>query len=549
MKISTYIGISLALTILTIGFFRVARADPLPACGSSLGYAGSTFQNVTYSYQDTGWLQVHYDVVNYQYRFFNFQFAARDSNCDPDLGSSEPYAQVMSYYGPAFSMGGTPGHSYTIKLIHISNITGQDTIELWDETTGEKMAESNPNRGVTFNPNGYCSLAPSDGWSEAFGTPFLPCKSTPTTPPNLTIETPINGSYITAGIGTDILGDCPINGTGRLLLTDAPFQARQQPDSSYNINCTNNIWSSSFKPKTGDNLIFIVDKQAKIDNLVDLSNHQVFRNITYTGISNTGYSLSLVYPEQSASNIFEVKPSSAFPIRFRISIPDRKVIKDSDLLKPSYKIQEYSDYLRQDPITGVSCPTFIGCTGYLGQQFGNDGNGLVSGTINISDGSTRYFRIYLYDGDGSGIKYLLNFTIKGIEAPGSIDSIPPDEQDLGYWGNLARALFVPPSDAMGLELSDLQDNFQSRVPFSYFYQVKNNFIDVSTSTQSGYFINTTLAISSPNGIQNIPFQFMNTGDPVNRNIFDTFRPFISAGLWIAFAMYLLNRGHRLFNKV
>jgi hypothetical protein len=107
----------------------------------------------------------------------------------------------------------------------------------------------------------------------------------------------------------------------------------------------------------------------------------------------------------------------------------------------------------------------------------------------------------------------------------------------------AQDLFVPQQDFWNNALTQTQSNFQNTIPFYYFYQLKDSFTNVSTTRVDSYFINTTLTL--PNSGISIPFQFFNTADPTIKNVFDDFRPYITAGLWLGFAMYLVTRAYSL----
>lgn len=126
--------------------------------------------------------------------------------------------------------------------------------------------------------------------------------------------------------------------------------------------------------------------------------------------------------------------------------------------------------------------------------------------------------------------------------------------DVDFGRNVCEALtyiFVPSPTFMDGFLNQVQEDMKLKIPFSYYYQVKEEVDSISTSTLTGNLVDTTISFSTPSaGEINIPFQAFNTtvGSPESQ-VFDVFRPYIEIFLWLSFSMYLLTRVFRFFKPI
>lgn len=111
-------------------------------------------------------------------------------------------------------------------------------------------------------------------------------------------------------------------------------------------------------------------------------------------------------------------------------------------------------------------------------------------------------------------------------------------------------LFVPTQGAIIGATAPLDDItlIKTKVPFAYFYDLESSFEGTETTPTNGYFINTTLAASGGTSgtAVSLPFAFFNTADSSIHGIFQSYQPWIEAGLWLWFAWYAFTRMFRIF---
>lgn len=161
--------------------------------------------------------------------------------------------------------------------------------------------------------------------------------------------------------------------------------------------------------------------------------------------------------------------------------------------------------------------------------------------FNVVDDETRYYKIELWEGNLDNEAITLRHTIP-LKITGDTDSTREDidpvfpdgeiQQDLGFFGNLIRDLFLPDSDFISRNLDEI--NTIRLEKFVWYTQVKDEL-------DSGVAVMASATETPPS----ININLYGSG---NVDIFDTtaidsyiptFKSWMSAFLWVMFAIFLI----------
>lgn len=329
-------------------------------------------------------------------------------------------------------------------------------------------------------------------------------------PPVLSILDPIDNQFIPVG---DYLfsGTCPYNGTNMLYLSDGFYYQNPSDPSNYTIPCVDHMWSATSTIYDGSREKLIYET----DYLIDGANTATVQDVSFTGINeNYTYSLSISYPDALSNNYYLLALSNVFPFRFNYTTASQ-----NEVFALANCNSDYS-----------SCSAFVNNTFTILDE---DGNGYVDTTLTSST-TMQYYQASI--SQDSVVKYSLKFRVMGSDSDEVQQPVAPD--DHGWLGNIFANLFIPKQSTLRLFTSDLPAVIQSKVPFAYFYYIKDKFDSYSLSTSTIPAIIIPLKIGDT---ATITMPIVNFSEPVSAGILDDFRPFIVAFLWFGFGIWIIER--------
>jgi hypothetical protein len=377
-----------------------------------------------------------------------------------------------------------------------------------------------------------------DGGASGFSTDSYVMAAA--TPPYRQITTKISqGSNITGTFSSaspiTISGNCSVSGaeTNAIAIIEGVVSPDHLPTTSdYQYPCDDTgKYSVDISAPVGSHEYFIFYEQYASDPSNPYFSTET--DIAEVVFPQDGWQFLAEYPTIANQSV-RVQPASPFPFEWAYKLPSGTLSTDVYFLLVSYADNTYTD------------PTFVyentlSALDPIGNKYFNDSHVNATSTV-------QYYsaRLCLGTWDSSVPTLCQLGAFKNFAIVGEDDStLPPPTLPDGTspCTNVLCDLFIPPQDFWTNFLSQTQSGLQNTVPFYYFYQLKTSFTSISTTREDGYFINTTLSL--PGSSVSIPFQFFDTADPSIKGVFDDFRPYITAGLWLSFAMYLVTRAYSL----
>lgn len=332
------------------------------------------------------------------------------------------------------------------------------------------------------------------------------------TPP-LAILTPQNGTSLVAGI-YQVSGTCPVVATNELAFTTDIVS--QQSSLTYDIECKSDN-TFTFK-KTLDQYLtkfYIVEK----------TTHDFV--LTSFSISATAYqnSLKVLYPPAFKQDYYKVQPSSTFPFRFEYNLANGQ--------------NDVYYHLRQ-----CSTQAFSLCTTILSENKIDESVPYFDLPIPVPEGTEQFYRLTITGYNGTPNYTSIQFTTLGVNdstLPGA--TLPPDIQGCT---NPLCALFVPRQGFTGNMVENTSNLMHDKVPFAYYYQLKDSFSSLPTSgaSDSPIVINAHIASTAMPTIQMKFFDFAN--QPQLQTNLDLFKTVMSYMLWFGFAFWLFRKSFSIF---
>lgn len=113
---------------------------------------------------------------------------------------------------------------------------------------------------------------------------------------------------------------------------------------------------------------------------------------------------------------------------------------------------------------------------------------------------------------------------------GSPTSTP---EDLGLWGNLINALFVPNQTTLNDFTNGIPEALADKSPFGYFYALQESFSDLAVATTT-----LDLSVSVPLGGTTTTFTILDTSDTSLQNVASHFRWVFQLGIWLSLIIYI-----------
>jgi len=383
------------------------------------------------------------------------------------------------------------------------------------------MIYGNNNRGLAnisaSDTNNYIDQSTGFQVNSQYGSkvPYIQFTDGVTIPP-LAILTPLNGTSVAPNPLYVISGTCPNVGTNKLAF--ARDITDQQFTPTFNLECKSDH-TFSFQKSIDSYLthFYVVDQT---DGSFVLTSYSVSESAN----QNT---IKILYPTTQQDGYYTVQSSTTFPFRFQYHFQTSAHTSNVYYHLKQCTSQAYS-----------SCATLVS-------------ENLIDQSVNYFDvnvpiglGTEQYYRLETTGFNNTPGYISIQFTTKGTN--NSTDPAPTIPPSLQGCTNFFCDLFIPRSGYVDNSFGDFKDYVSTKVPFYYFTNLQGSFAGVSTSTATGYLVDTNFSISGGNGTTTIPFRFLDTGATQNKSIFDSFRVYIEAGLWLFFAFYIFTRAFRLF---
>lgn len=220
-------------------------------------------------------------------------------------------------------------------------------------------------------------------------------------------------------------------------------------------------------------------------------------------VTEDGYNLQITYPMQDSYpnyNFLDNVGDFTIPFKFLYSLPDQASSSDYKFVVYEFTDKEYTD------LDSVLTDTFL-------STLDPDNNNVFGWSYNLDATSTHYMVFALYDTVNLTNKYALSISINSDEL------IMTTNQDLGFWGNLFKALFVPKITTL-TKWDTLKTTIGQKAPWGYITLIQDEFND---SEYSGSHLTTGMEGTDAD------------------DIFGSFRSFFTTLMWLMFGTYLVLR--------
>jgi len=314
-------------------------------------------------------------------------------------------------------------------------------------------------------------------------------------------------------------GGCAVNATDRLVLTDGYYFQSPTEVNDFNIDCSSNTWTAT------STIYASGPHEKRIFDLDWLQDPQTTATTTayvaYTGVEDSySYQLAIIYPTMpDTGNLLEIQESTDWIFRFGYgSTPSNTTFVLDKLCDSGYN----------------NCTTAMNNSL---SYYDPDGNGYFDTISNavIASSTIGYYVANLVD-SGSVVRNQLFFRTIGSTATNTQQALPPGSQDCSALCQTIKFMFVPSTNIMNLYANALPSLLQSKKPFSYFYEVKNQLTNVSVASTTLAF---GLDMSFAGATMTIPF--LNSNETHLKTITDTARPYIVLLLWGLMTILMIER--------
>lgn len=353
--------------------------------------------------------------------------------------------------------------------------------------------------------------------SSLLGTPYFSINGVGAG--NYTIDEPVEGSYLTLG-EYEFSGTCSIVGEDQLYFGSydlSPFYNTWM----FNVDCVNGLWSATSTIVLGSNFFQLADRDIP-ESAIDLP------HAYYFGYEEDpfAYSLSILYPADNDSRYFVRQASDDAEMRFGYNLPDMSFNTSTSFQLLKYDLPQFS---------GGSSSLANNTFSILDED---EVGSFVVRHIVASSTAIIYYSAIMTDFDDNEV-YKINFKIDGSGGSDTPEPDAPPVTDFGFWGNLARDLFVPKHHFMLEFVSDIRTNISSVVPFYYFYQLKGSVENLSVASSTA--TSSQFSFSVPVGDETLDINFFDTSLTPVSLFLAGIRPYAVWGLWILLLMYILER--------
>jgi len=310
----------------------------------------------------------------------------------------------------------------------------------------------------------------------------------------LAFTSPVESQSVATG-SQYIRGTCPINGSARINVSFSDFYSVPYSIDSFDLDCVGHQFIGSLVIKSGINGIAVHDKDCLGDDSTYSvracfapSENSVIESVRGIDTSQ-GWSLVSIYPPCAHAPLCDtLGPSTSdWVFRFKYTIPNG--ISKADV----------------DFILNSCTSAYTGCTEIENSNLGtldpNNHNYVdtTAGDIDVVDSTNKYYTASL-EYSTSGVVYELVFTTRGFTGDGFIPPLPPGSVNCGTWQWLCL-LIIPDPDKVKSITDDLQAQLAGKIPFGYYYAIKDK---ITTASVSNTNISVPVAFSIADKNVNIP---------------------------------------------
>ena len=248
------------------------------------------------------------------------------------------------------------------------------------------------------------------------------------------------------------------------------------------------------------------------------------------------YALNVIYPPLDSERKAEVQPSADFQIKVRYNVVE-------EAKEQTRFVAKLCDNMDLSNCEIVATNTISEIEADLE---GTDLVGYVIFTVPVELDTWSVVSISLADDPSQTYIVGTAFALKGVDDPslpsatGATDSATGLQQDLGWFGNNMRYLFVPTSDFLSSKTTEF-DTLRTE-KFPAWGQITDSISGLETALASGGTTAPTLPTMSLYGANNM--QMINTA-PLDDYIVQI-RGFISVFLWFFCAIFSIRAVHSFF---
>lgn len=341
---------------------------------------------------------------------------------------------------------GTEGNCYFQDMIAPSTSSNATTYSGTDYPITDYIYLSSKN--ILFNTNNYDFGSYYDNIGYLHTNDVVFGEKTGFVPTEDSILTPASGSYLSIGQQT-FSGECTHPGL-HYAMNWRDFNYPTTPT----ITCEDDYtWSTTYEvlPSTSSTRAYYLYNYE--------TEQSIFVDVFGTDLQTYLWGLSFLYPDVDSSAYAKLKISSTFPFRLKYNLPQGENKNDYDIA-----------------IRDTSSGTLI--VSYPLSSSDSDSLGYIEKTINVVSGIND-FSFSLMKGAEEKFAVAVNWEGVADVGVGVYDSTLPDKQDLGFWGNLVRTLFVPRFGFIDTRLTTMSSDFS--LHFGNFSELKNSFVSVLSS--------------------------------------------------------------------
>jgi len=414
-----------------------------------------------------------------------------------------------------------PVPSNTINQITQSGVTGTST------PAGVYYTNVIPLSSYDFYWRSYSTftLPPSQwhsSWVANYPTPssvhdgllLRSANVLPPVPENDTIDNPLSGDHKPAGSYT-FSGQCTHPGLHYAL----NWRDWNYPTTP-TITCQSDYtWSATYdiQPSGGGGRTYYLYNYETGESVsVDV--------IGYDALS-ADWSVSVDYPKLDDNSYAKVETNASFPIRIKYVVPE------VDRTTTTLMLEKFSD------------STYTTNTSTLLNNsldfYDELKTGFVDSTLNISTG-LQYYKVSIINSSTSTVQFAHSFKIEGVVGdPTAQSPVLPDRQDLGFFGNLFRDMFVPRPGFMNAQFEAMHQ--VAELHFPLYFQLRG-IVDGSTSQSTV----VTLGSLHFSGGSTVPITFFNPAS-LNPDNFSSLRSLLAMMMYVWLMYFALHKVSKIFS--
>jgi hypothetical protein len=370
--------------------------------------------------------------------------------------------------------------------------------------------------GQTYYYRGSARLSESSALCDQF---FKVFSSNPITIPFEITSHSVNNSAV-RDTWVTVTGTCPLNGQNRIGFTNNCLGFE---DIEYNVSCVDNEFSGQFYYNgQGDKRLIVRDIDSMSGDCVDYDDLMDYKTLQTVEIING-------YPDDWYFNFdyyddYDIRiKSPSFDTALTLPIESTSAnFTFGFIYPPSSTLSNLVFNIKQYTSSGV----------LLNGSYHTRTLSTISNTwnytVNLTASSTvpLHYVVQLIDSGQMRRQYPFAIYVS----------------DLGFSANIDATTYFFPR---------LVEALKRKIVFNYFFTFHDNFADmfnVDGASVSSTALDITLKSMSADKQYNMDIKVFSASDSSVRNFANGLRPFITAFLWLAFALYVVFRVARLFSS-